>query len=120
MTSDEKLEVVQALLELNQDPAWVVSQITALLLPDASTPSQVLERRAQVEAHAAQAAKDLAARVAGETEQLEREEQRRKDREREIAQAEAEIAVLGTLKGSAKKGKADPVAEPSDPAPVEP
>jgi phage-related minor tail protein len=112
--------VVQALLELNQDPTWVVNQITALLQPDASTPSQVLERRAHIEAHAAQAAKDLAERVKGETEQLEREEQRRKDRESEIAQAEAEIKVLGTLKGGAKKEKADPVAEPIEPAPVEP
>jgi len=112
MNADEKLEVVKALLELNQDPTWVINQIGALLLPDASTPSQVLERRAHIEAHAEKQAKDLAARAAGEQEQLKREEQRRKDREAEIASAEAEIAVLGSLKGAAKTLEADPVAEP--------
>ena len=112
MTSDEKLEVIQALLELNQDPTWVVNQIGALLLPDATTPSQVLERRAHLEAHARQAAKDLADRVKGETAQLEYEEQKRKDREREISKAEAEIEVLGTIKGAAKALEASPVAEP--------
>ena len=112
MDANEKLEVVQALLELNQDPTWVLNQIAALLLPTASTPSQVLERRAQVEAPAVQAEKDLALRVKGEQEQLERENQARKDREAEIAKAEAEIAVAGTIKGAAKKVK-------EEPAPVE-
>ena len=112
MTADEKLEVVKALLELNQDPTWVVNQIGALLLPDATTPEQVLERRAHLEAHAAQAEKDLARRLEGEQAQLEYEEQKRKDRDAEIASAEAEITVLGTLKGAAKALEASPVAEP--------
>jgi len=120
MTADEKLEVVQGLLELNRDPTWTLQAITTLLHPDASTPSEVTERRERLAAQAEKAAKDLERRVAAETEQAEREDQRRKDREAEIATAEREIDALFKLKPEADPVEIDPLEPTPDPAPVEP